>query len=154
MHAGDGATKLETRAASVAFAGLVALQDVTLQLGRGEVLGLIGANGAGKTTLVNVISGFQRPDSGSVWLDGTDVTRRPVHDRARLGLGRTFQAGRLFPRLTVEENIEAAAWGAGLKRREVQRRTAEVLSITGLAHLAAMPAGALPYGEERRVAIA
>jgi ABC-type branched-subunit amino acid transport system ATPase component len=145
---------LETDAVCVSFAGLTALQDVSLRLGRGEILGLIGANGAGKTTLVNVLTGYQRVDSGGVRLDGADITRRSPPDRARLGLARTFQAGRLFPKLTVEENIEAAAYGVGMRRRAVRERTAEVLRLTNLARLAGIQAGALPYGEERRVALA
>jgi branched-chain amino acid transport system ATP-binding protein len=145
---------LETKGVCVSFAGLVALEDVDLRLARGEILGLIGANGAGKSTLVNVISGYQRVRSGTVTLDGEDITRKPPHTRARMGLGRTFQAGRLFLRLTVEENIEAAAFGAGMKRRAARERTAEVLRLTNLSRLAAVRAGALPYGEERRVALA
>jgi ABC-type branched-subunit amino acid transport system ATPase component len=145
---------LETRGVCVSFAGLVALEDVDLRLARGEILGLIGANGAGKSTLVNVISGYQKVDSGAVVLNGEDVTGRPTHDRARMGLSRTFQAGRLFLRLTVEENIEAAAFGVGMKRRDARARAAEVLKLTNLSRLAPVRAGALPYGEERRVALA
>jgi branched-chain amino acid transport system ATP-binding protein len=145
---------LETKGVCVSFAGLVALEDVDLRLERGEILGLIGANGAGKSTLVNVISGYQKVRSGQVLLGSEDITGRPAHQRARMGLGRTFQAGRLFMRLTVEENIEAAAFGSGMKRRAARARTAEVLRLTNLAPLADVRAGALPYGEERRVALA
>jgi ABC-type branched-subunit amino acid transport system ATPase component len=145
---------LETHGVGVSFAGLVALEDVSLRLGRGEILGLIGANGAGKTTLVNVLTGYQRPDSGSVRLEGEEITRLAPSQRAKRGLTRTFQAGRLFRRMTVEENIEAAAYGVGMRRAAARERTAEVLRLTGLARLGHVQAGALPYGEERRVALA
>jgi branched-chain amino acid transport system ATP-binding protein len=145
---------LETKNVDVSFAGLVALKDVALRLGQGEILGLIGANGAGKTTLVNVITGYQRCKSGSVTLDGEDITNASVEERARRGLARTFQAGRLFRRLTVEENLEAAAFGVGMKRKAARARTSEVLGLTGLTPLRYARAGALPYGEERRVAMA
>jgi branched-chain amino acid transport system ATP-binding protein len=152
--AGGDAESLETRGVTVAFAGLVALEDVNLRLGRGEILGLIGANGAGKTTLVNVITGYQRVKAGAVNLDGRDITGLPPHKRARLGLGRTFQAGRLFSRLSVRENVEAAAVGVGMRRTAARTKAREVMEITRLSHLAEMRSGALPYGEERRVAIA
>ncbi|HEX3834753.1 MAG TPA: ABC transporter ATP-binding protein [Solirubrobacteraceae bacterium] len=145
---------LETTGIDVSFAGLVALTDVTLRLARGEILGLIGANGAGKTTLVNVITGYQRCKSGTVILDGEDITKASPEERARRGLARTFQAGRLFRRLTVEENLEAAAFGVGMRRRAARQRATEVLKLTRLERLRHAPAGALPYGEERRVALA
>jgi branched-chain amino acid transport system ATP-binding protein len=145
---------LEAKGIGVSFAGLVALEDVALRLRRGEILGLIGANGAGKTTMVNVITGYQRCKGGSVTLDGEDITGTSPEERARRGLARTFQAGRLFRRLTVEENLEAAAFGVGMRRRAARRRTAEVLKLTRLERLKDARAGALPYGEERRVALA
>jgi ABC-type branched-subunit amino acid transport system ATPase component len=145
---------LETTGVDVAFAGLVALTDVTLRLARGEILGLIGANGAGKTTMVNVITGYQRCKRGTVMLDGKDITKASPEERARRGLARTFQAGRLFRRLTVEENLEAAAFGVGMRRRAARQRATEVLKLTRLERLRHAPAGALPYGEERRVALA
>jgi branched-chain amino acid transport system ATP-binding protein len=145
---------LETMGIDVSFAGLVALTGVTLRLARGEILGLIGANGAGKTTLVNVITGYQRCKSGTVILDGEDITKASPEERARRGLARTFQAGRLFRRLTVEENLEAAAFGVGMRRKAARQRATEVLKLTRLEGLRHAPAGALPYGEERRVALA
>jgi ABC-type branched-subunit amino acid transport system ATPase component/ABC-type branched-subunit amino acid transport system permease subunit len=94
------------------FGGVVALADVSLEVGSGEIVGIIGPNGAGKTTLFDVVSGFVAPDAGSIVVhdgDGpVDVTRFAAHDRARLGLGRSFQDGRLFPALTVRETIAVA----------------------------------------------
>jgi branched-chain amino acid transport system ATP-binding protein len=104
------------RAASVsrAFEGVQALRDVTLELHRREVVGLIGPNGAGKSTLVNVISGFDLPDEGVVELHSRDITRWSPHRRGRHGLARTFQHSRSFRGLTVRENVEVAALGAGV----------------------------------------
>src|SRR5713101_5701751 len=95
------------RASSVSrsFDGVQALDSVTLDVGRGEIVGLIGPNGAGKSTLVNVLTGFDRPDTGSVHLGTDDVTRWSPHRRGRRGLARTFQHSHAFRSLTVRENV-------------------------------------------------
>ena len=98
---------------SRSFTGVQALDGVTLELHRHEVVGLIGPNGAGKSTLVNVLTGFDTPTSGRVELGERDVTGWSPHRRARAGIGRTFQHSRSFRGLTVRENIEVAALGAG-----------------------------------------
>ncbi len=131
------------------FAGLRALAGVDLELRSGEILGLIGPNGSGKTTLLNVVSGVYRPTAGRVILDGRDVTGRPAHAVARLGLARTFQNIRLFSGLTVRENVEAAA-PAGTSDADVDR----VLEELELGPHAGTVAGTLPYGVQRRVEIA
>ncbi|HEY6054981.1 MAG TPA: ATP-binding cassette domain-containing protein, partial [Gaiellaceae bacterium] len=102
---------------SRAFEGVAALEQVDLELGRGEVVGLIGPNGAGKTTLVNVLTGFDFPTAGRVELEGRDVTRWPPQRRGRAGLARTFQHGHAFRALTVRENVEVAALGVGASAR-------------------------------------
>jgi branched-chain amino acid transport system ATP-binding protein len=139
---------------SVEFDGLTALDGVTVEVRRGEILGVIGPNGAGKTTLINVITGYQPPTHGSVLLGGRDVTGLGPRRLARMGLGRTFQAVRLFDRLTVRENVEAAALGSGCSRSEARRRVRELLALAGLADRGHLLAGALPYGDERRLAFA
>jgi branched-chain amino acid transport system ATP-binding protein len=149
-----GGESLEAIDVSVAFEGVKALEHVDLCVERGEILGLIGANGAGKSTLVNVLTGYQRVDAGSVKLDGREITGLSPEKRARLGLVRTFQGVRLFRAMTVEENIEAAALGIGLRWRAARRRTSEVINLMQLGHLATLPAAVLPAGEERRVALA
>jgi branched-chain amino acid transport system ATP-binding protein len=131
-----------------------ALRGVTLTLARGVVLGLIGPNGAGKSTLVNVLSGFDRPDGGTVELDGRDVTRWPPHRRGRHGLARTFQHSRGFRRLSVRENVEVAALGVGASPREAERRADSLLERLGLAPYAGAPASALAQGDERRLGVA
>jgi branched-chain amino acid transport system ATP-binding protein len=131
-----------------------ALQDVTLELGRHEVVGLIGPNGAGKSTLVNVLSGFDYPTEGSVALAEREITRWSAHRRARAGLARTFQHSRSFRDLTVRENVEVAALGVGAWAREARSRTDELLDLLGLEERSELPAGALPHGDERRLGVA
>jgi branched-chain amino acid transport system ATP-binding protein len=131
-----------------------ALQDVTLELGRHEVVGLIGPNGAGKSTLVNVLSGFDLPTQGSVAMSDREITRWSAHRRARAGLARTFQHSRSFRDLTVRENVEVAALGVGAWGREARRRADELLDLLGLEHRSELPAFALPHGDERRLGVA
>lgn len=138
---------------SVSFAGLKALSNVALALPPSRVTGLIGPNGAGKTTLVNVLTGFQAPTEGRVVMNGDDITGRPAHVIRRLGVARTFQSGRLFSDLTVIDNLEVTAVALGLKRRGAFRLASEMLDWMGIGHLADRIAGALPYTDERRVAI-
>ena len=145
---------LSARGIAVHFAGVKAVDGVDLDLAEGQILGLIGPNGAGKTTFLNVLSGFQRPTSGTLHLDGTDVTGRPPSRLARDGVVRTFQNVRLFTRMTVEENIEAGASGGGAAPRAARQRARELLRRFGLADRADTMAGALPYGDERRLGIA
>ena len=127
---------------------------MTLELARSEVLGLIGPNGAGKSTLVNVLSGFDRPTSGTVELDGRDVTRWPAHRRGRRGLARTFQHSRSFGSLSVRENIEVSALGIGASPRDASAKAAELLELLGLTDEADTPALSLAHGDERRLSVA
>lgn len=139
---------------SRAFEGVHALQGVSLELHRHEVVGLIGPNGAGKSTLVNLLSGFDFPTSGTVELDGQDVTRWSAHRRGRAGLARTFQHSRSFRSLSVRENVEIAALGVGAGPREARRRADDLLDRLGLASYADATAGALAHGDERRLGVA
>jgi branched-chain amino acid transport system ATP-binding protein len=104
----DGGPILATEGLNVRFGGINALDDVSIQIQPGEIVGLLGPNGAGKTTLFNAISGFIKPESGRVLLDGTEVQNLFPYERVAAGLGRTFQHVRLFRGLTVEENLLAA----------------------------------------------
>src|SRR2546430_9723559 len=99
---------LEVRGCSIRFGGVQAARDVSLRAGEWEIVGIIGPNGAGKTTMFNIITGFYRPDEGSVWFKGIDVTRRAVHERTALGMGRTFQNVGLVKGSTVRENLLTA----------------------------------------------
>jgi branched-chain amino acid transport system ATP-binding protein len=144
------------RAASVsrAFEGVQALRDVTLELHRHEVVGLIGPNGAGKSTLVNVLTGFDFPDEGVVELEGREITRWSPQRRGRHGLARTFQHSRSFRSLSVRENVEVAALGAGARTDAARRRAGELLERLQLTPYAAAPAGSLAHGDERRLGVA
>ena len=97
---------MSVEAITVAFGGVIALDDVTLEVGDGEIVGLLGPNGAGKTTLLNVISGHLRSPSGRIRILGHDVSSLSTERRAKLGLGRTYQDARLFPSLTVREAVQ------------------------------------------------
>jgi branched-chain amino acid transport system ATP-binding protein len=116
---------------SVRFGGLTAVKSVRLSVGTHEVVGLVGPNGAGKTTLFNAVSGLVKPSSGRVVFDSVDVLRAPLHRRARMGIGRTFQIPQPMHELTVRENLVVAQrFGAG---RVDDAKIAELLAFTGLA---------------------
>ncbi len=145
---------LRALSVSRSFQGVQALDDVTIELHRHEVVGLIGPNGAGKSTLVNLISGFDRPSSGSIELDGRDVTGWSPHRLARTGLARTFQHARSFGDLTVRENVEVAAIGGGASPRTARGRADELLGLLGLTGSEHAPARSLAHGDERRLGVA
>ncbi len=130
------------------------MRGVTLELRRGEVVGLIGPNGAGKSTLVNILSGFDRPDAGTVTLGESDVTRWSAHRRGRHGLARTFQHSHSFGSLSVRENVEVAALGVGAAPRRAAQRAAALLTALGLSAYADAPAESLAHGDERRLGVA
>jgi branched-chain amino acid transport system ATP-binding protein len=130
------------------------IQDFTATLMRGDVVGLIGPNGAGKTTFVNVLTGFDFPDTGTVELSGEDVTAWTPHRRGRAGLARTFQHSRSFASLSVRENVEVAALGAGAGPRAARERADRLMELLGIADREAQPAGSLPHGDERKLGVA
>ncbi|MDR1412758.1 MAG: ABC transporter ATP-binding protein [Actinomycetes bacterium] len=146
--------RLEVRHLSKSFAGLKAVDDVSLDLSVGEILGLIGPNGSGKTTLINVMTGLLEKSDGSVVIDGTEVTTFAPHKVARAGLARTFQTIRLFKNLSCIENVESGAVGVGTSRRRAARRAAELLDEVGLGDCASRAASSLTFGDQRRLEIA
>src|SRR5262249_9133421 len=139
---------------SVRFAGVSAVDHVSLALGQSEILGLIGPNGAGKTTMVNVLTGFQKPASGSVGIFDRDAHGRAADWFARNGVVRTFQAVRVFRGMTGAENVEVGFAALGIGRSEARRRAAELLAVMGLSGRADALCSGLNYGDERRVGIA
>lgn len=149
-----GKPVLVVRGASIHFAGLRALDDVSIEVYPGEILGLIGPNGAGKTTLLNLISGLYTANSGDIVFHDRTVTHLAPMKIARAGVGRTFQTTRLFPLLSVRENIETAAQVAQQFRREAYRPVDEIVVQFGLQDVAQRNAGTLPYGIQRQVEMA
>ncbi|MBX3071322.1 MAG: ABC transporter ATP-binding protein [Thermomicrobiales bacterium] len=137
------------------FAGLRAVDGVSLGVEQGEILGLIGPNGSGKTTTINLITGLLNITSGRVMVGDQDITGWAPHRIARSGLARTFQVVRLFEEFTVRENVEVAAIAATGANRSVAREQANrALVQMNIAHLAETQASVLPQGEERIVEIA
>lgn len=154
---------------SISFGGLKALSDVDLQIGKGEIVGLIGPNGSGKTTLLNVISGIYTPEAGTIYLGDIEINGFPPHARARMGIGRTFQIQNLFSNMTVLENVmtglhkdtQAGIFGSAfrLRRVKVEEKEAkwkalEALKFFGLEDKANRMVTELSVGEQRMVEIA
>jgi len=160
---------LEARELSIRFGGVQAAKDVSIKVGEYEIVGVIGPNGAGKTTTFNMITGFYTPNSGKVLYKGEDITALKVHERAALGLGRTFQNVGLVKGSTVRENLLtsqhlSARYGvvAGIlgsptaveEEKALRRRADAILEILHLGHLADTQVAGLPYGDLKRVEIA
>jgi lipopolysaccharide export system ATP-binding protein len=132
----------------------VVLTDVSVSVGRGEVIGLLGPNGAGKTTCFYSVMGLVKPDSGRIMLDGEDITRLPMYRRAILGLGYLPQETSIFRGMTVEQNISAVLELAEPDKAARAARLEQLLDEFGLARLRTSPAMALSGGERRRAEIA
>ncbi|HVS69525.1 MAG TPA: ABC transporter ATP-binding protein [Mycobacteriales bacterium] len=148
---------LEVDAVTVRFGGLVAVNDVTLDVPAGQVTGLIGPNGAGKTTLFNVITGLQAPTHGTVHLDGVDITKWTAARRARAGIARTFQRLEVFGSLSVRDNVLTAAElhrGFAKDKRPAGEVTDELLERVGATAYADAAADAVPTGVARLVEVA
>lgn len=143
---------LEIAGISKSFRGLHALRDVDISVDEGEIVGIIGANGAGKTTLFNCITGAFRPDSGSVTLDGRNVTGEKMHKLVGAGLVRTFQLMRPFHTMTTWENVAIAVHSRGVRSSAAARTEAStLLERTGLAEWADSPSGSLPTAVQKRL---
>jgi branched-chain amino acid transport system ATP-binding protein len=136
------------------FGGLVALSEVSLDVEPGSIVGLIGPNGAGKTTLFAIVAGFLAPTAGRVLFEGRDVTAAPPHERARLGIARTFQIVQPFAGLTVVENIAVGAHLRHARRAEALARAAEVARRVGLGAELDKPASALTVAGRKRLELA
>ena len=145
---------LRVEETSVSFGGLRALDSVDLDVAAGSITGLIGPNGAGKTTMFNVITGLQRPERGRVILDGREITGEGPKQRARLGLGRTFQRLELFGSLSARDNVLVALESRGLTGRKGRQLADELLTRVGLAAVADRPADVLPTGMARVLELA
>ena len=163
----DARLGLEIQGIGVRFGGIIALQSLTMSAARGKITGLIGPNGAGKTTTFNVCCGMVREDEGRVLLKGVDISGMRTEERARLGLGRTFQRMEIFHSLTVVENV-AMGCEAGIAgshplrqlfsrlgdRQTVLESAQGALEFCGIEHLAKVPAGSLSTGQRRLLELA
>jgi ABC-type branched-subunit amino acid transport system ATPase component len=160
---------LKVEGVGISFGGLRALQDISLQLGANEILGVIGPNGAGKTTLFNVISGMAMPDQGRIMFAGQNIIRMPAHARTRLGMARTFQNLALFSDMSVIDNVRVGAHvrlnsrllSAGLRIRSERVEelrslgdAAGLLDFVGLLPYAEQPAHGLAFGHQRLLEVA
>jgi len=130
------------------------VNEVSLEVEEGEVVGLLGPNGAGKTTTFYMITGMIRPDSGRVLLDGRDVTKLPMYQRARLGIGYLSQEPSVFRKLTVAQNLMAILEMMNMSRQDRKRKMEQLLDDLKISHLAKQKAHNLSGGERRRVEIA
>jgi ABC-type branched-chain amino acid transport systems, ATPase component len=147
---------LQIRDLTKRFGGVTAVNGLSLDVEGGKITGLIGPNGSGKTTLFNLITGFARPDSGSVTFEGQPITGLPPDQINRRGIGRTFQLARIFPRLTVFENmlVPVSETGlrailAGINNHSEADRANDMLRFLGIEALANQPAGRLSYGQRK-----
>ncbi|MDQ7079779.1 MAG: ABC transporter ATP-binding protein [Paracoccaceae bacterium] len=155
---------LEIRDLKKGFGGVTATDGVNLSLTQGELHAIIGPNGAGKTTLISQLSGALRPDAGVILFKGGDITRRPAHKRARLGITRSFQITSLVMEMSVLDNVALAVQACdghsfrfvkpARKISHLRERAQEVLAQVGLADRAALPAVELSHGEHRQLEIA
>ncbi|HZT88640.1 MAG TPA: ABC transporter ATP-binding protein [Stellaceae bacterium] len=161
--------QLAVTGVSKRFGGVRAVEDITLSVGRGTITSIIGPNGAGKTSLLNMISGFYKPDTGSITLDGADITRARPSDVAGLGVARTFQNIALFSGMTVLDNImlgrhvrmkagvlsSIVYWGLAQREEVAHRaRVEELIDFLDLQDLRKQPTSGLAYGLRKRVELA
>jgi branched-chain amino acid transport system ATP-binding protein len=132
------------------FGGIAAVDEFSAELGRGEIVGLIGPNGSGKTTTINLVAGAFRPDTGTIMLDGRNLVGQPSYAFARGGIGRTFQVPRLFRRMTVLENLMVPALtNTRTSRRQAESRAREILAFVRFEHLADAYARTLSGGQQK-----
>jgi ABC-type branched-subunit amino acid transport system ATPase component len=154
---------LKVKGVTKAFGGLQALSGCSLSVEKGSIAGLVGPNGSGKTTLFNVITGYVKPDAGTVTFEERDITGASPSQVFTLGVGRTFQITRIFPRITVLENMLVASqrqesWLRGLTRSKSSTQEVAVamewLDFVGIARLSALQAGALSFGQRKLLELA
>ena len=162
-------TVLKANNISIVFGGLHAVEDFSIEIKEGELVGLIGPNGAGKTTVFNMLTGVYTPTSGTIELRGKDVTKLTPHERVKIGISRTFQNIRLFKRMSVLENVKVSSniqmnysifdgifktkkyWEQEDKATE---EALEILEVLGLSEYIDEQAQSLPYGKQRKLEIA
>ena len=154
MSKPNGGSRLRSQRLRKRYKSRTVVQDVSLEVGSGEVVGLLGPNGAGKTTCFYMIVGLIPVDAGSIHLDESDLTHMPIHRRARMGISYLPQENSVFRRLTVEENVQAILELQGLPQADIEARLVELLKDLNIAHLRKHTAISLSGGERRRLEIA
>jgi branched-chain amino acid transport system ATP-binding protein len=160
---------LAVREVSVVFGGIIALNGVTFDMHKGQILGLIGPNGAGKTTLFNCLSRLYQPSSGDILMEGVSILTRPPHKIAEIGIGRTFQNVALFPNLSVMDNVRIGCHSrtssdiisdsiklAWVRQSEagINKKVEEILAYLDLENVAHNVVSGLPFGTQKRVELA
>lgn len=136
------------------FGGITANQDVSFNIGAGEIVGLIGPNGAGKTTMFNCIAGYSPPTSGDIWLRGTKISGKTPEQCAAIGVGRTFQVARTFTSMTALENVMVGAFLINRKVSDARRIASSLLDFVNLSKFKDRPANSMTISEQRRLAVA
>ncbi len=144
---------LETKGLVKSYSGRRVVDSLSITVGRSEVVGVLGPNGAGKTTLFYMVVGIISPEEGQIYFDQEDITKRPIHDRCRLGMGYLAQESSVFRKLTVEQNIMAILETLPIGPRERRKRLQSLLEELNIAHLAKSKAYTLSGGERRRLEI-
>ncbi len=144
---------LHTQSLVKSYKGRTVVNDVSIRIGRGEIVGLLGPNGAGKTTSFYMVVGVIRPDSGKIFFRGEDITKLPMHERSRLGIGYLSQEPSIFRKLTVEENVMAILETLDIPQRERDLRLRRLLNELDISSLAKSKAYTLSGGERRRLEI-
>jgi len=148
----DSTLRAENLAKS--YRGRTVVNSVSIGVSPGEIVGLLGPNGAGKTTTFYMISGLIRPSSGSVRLNGTDITGWPIHRRARAGIGYLPQEASIFRGMSVDDNLLAVMEAVGVRKVDREGRLLELKESMGITHLSGTLGGSLSGGERRRAEIA
>lgn len=159
---------LKTQNVKISFGGINAVEDVSIEVKKGELVGLIGPNGAGKTTVFNLLTGVYKPNEGNIYINGVDTLKLPTYNIVRLGISRTFQNIRLFKNLTVLDNIKIA-YNLSIKysifdaifrtkkywdKENKNQQALKLLSIFDMQDLAYYQADSLSYGQQRKLEIA
>jgi branched-chain amino acid transport system ATP-binding protein len=151
-------TILQIKNLTKRFGGLTAVNDVSFEVERGSMIGLIGPNGAGKTTLFNLIAGSEKPNSGSIWFDGINITKQSIYKRVKLGIARTFQIVRPLRRLTCLDNVIVGCMSPRGRIMSadigITRLASSILASVGLVDKARIPPLVLPFGDLKKLEIA
>jgi lipoprotein-releasing system ATP-binding protein len=139
------------------YGSFTVVHDVSLQVAKGEIVSIVGPSGAGKSTLLHLVGGLDKPDSGSVWIDGQDILKLPGKKQARFRnrhIGFVFQFHHLLPEFTAQENVSVPLWIKGSARKEAMQQAADMLGVVGLGGRLGNKPSELSGGEQQRVAIA